>query len=74
MSFVSKTFEVLTVGYMKRAGLKNKDMIRLLGISPPTWIRYKRNPSVIPMGVIRRYAQVLRLSDVETRAVVEASR
>ncbi len=74
MSFVAKTFEAMTFTYMKRSGLKNKDMIRLLGISPPTWIRYKRNPATIPQGVLRRYVHILQLSAEETRAVVEASR
>lgn len=74
MGFVNDSFEVMTVAFMKRSGLKNKDMIRLLGVTGPTWIRYKRNPSVIPQGVLRRYVQVLKLSDKEMRAVVEAYR
>lgn len=74
MGFVNDSFEVMTVAFMKRSGLKNKDMIRLLGVTNPTWIRYKRNPSVIPQGVLRRYVQVLQLNDKEMRAVVEAYR
>lgn len=71
MGFISTTFEAKTAFYLKRSGLTNTDMVSRLGISWPTWARYKKDPKRIPLGVFQDYAKLLQLSDEE---IVEASR
>ena len=74
MGFVSESFADLNSKYMRRMGLKNVDVIRLLGLTAPTWYRYKRRPWTIPQGVLREYVKIMRLSKDDVVKIMEAYR
>ena len=63
--FVSDSFERRNTIYMARSGLNNTSLAKRLGVTYPTWMRYKRNPGSIPMGVFQDYCRILQLSDSE---------
>ena len=71
MGFISTSFEAKTAYYLKRAGLCNTSLAKRLGVTYPTWMRYKRNPGSIPMGVLRDYVKVLALTPEEISEVVQ---
>ena len=65
MGFLNPTFESMTAFYMARIGLNNTSLAKRLGVTYPTWMRYKKNPGSIPMGVFQDFCEVCRLSDTE---------
>lgn len=69
--FVSPTFEAKTAFYLKRSGLNNTLLAKRLGVTYPTWMRYKKHPASIPMGVLRDYVKVLALTPEEISEVVQ---
>lgn len=69
--FISIPFGALMDGFIKRAGLRNSDVAERLGVSPPTWVRYKKKPRTIPLGVFQDLVKILKLTDEE---VLEVSR
>ena len=71
MGFLNPTFESMTAFYMARNGLNNTVLAKRLGVTYPTWMRYKKNPGSIPMGVLRDYVKVLALTPEEISEVVQ---
>lgn len=71
MGFISTPFAILMDKGLRRAGLLNTDMVKLLGITWSTWDRYKKDPKKIPLGVFQDIVKILQLTDEE---VLEVSR
>lgn len=65
------SFDKRNTIYMARNGLNNTVLAKRLGVTYPTWMRYKRNPGSIPMGVLRDYVKVLALTPDEISEVVQ---
>lgn len=72
MGFISTPFSVLIDRALKRAGLRNSDVAERLGVSPPTWVRYKKRPKTIPLGVLQDLVKILHLTDAEVLEVTKA--
>ena len=72
MGFISTPFSVLMDRAIKRAGLRNMDIAERLGISPPTWVRYKKRPKTIPLGVLQDLVKILHLTDAEVLEVTRS--
>jgi len=69
--FISDSFEKRNTIYLARSGLNNTSLAKRLGVTYPTWMRYKKNPGSIPMGVLRDYVKVLALTPEEISEVVQ---
>lgn len=69
--FVSDSFDTHNKVFMDRAGLNNTSLAKRLGVTYPTWMRYKKNPKAIPMGVLRSYVRIMALTPDEISEVVQ---